>query len=76
MAKEAGGSLDVLVRIAEIAHAVRCGGFRHQLHQPDGALVRDVSGKVLILVYVVGVGHRWFVYEGPTTWAPPVATPK
>lgn len=34
-----------------------------------------VAGKCLILVWVVGVGSRWLVIEGPDVW-PPVATPK
>jgi hypothetical protein len=34
-----------------------------------------VAGKVWILVYVLGVGHRWFVVDGPSIW-PPVAGPK
>lgn len=36
-----------------------------------------IAGKVWILVYVMGVGHRWFVVQGPSIWPPPpVATPK
>ena len=34
-----------------------------------------VSGKALILIWVVGVGYRWLVVSGPDIW-PPVAQPK
>jgi hypothetical protein len=46
-----------------------------------------IAGKALILVWVVGVGYRWLVVEGPDVWPPlpsvqppiaqpPVAQPK
>jgi len=37
-----------------------------------------VSGKVLILIYIVGVGYRWFLYEAPVIYPPqpPTAQPK
>lgn len=31
-----------------------------------------ITGKVAILIWVIGVGHRWFVWQGP---APPAPTP-
>jgi hypothetical protein len=34
-----------------------------------------VAGKTYILIYVLGVGHRWLVVDGPSIW-PPVAGPK
>lgn len=33
-----------------------------------------ISGKVLLLIWVVGVGYRWLVYEAPVIW-PPDAVP-
>jgi hypothetical protein len=37
-----------------------------------------ISGKTLILIYVVGVGKRWFLYEAPEIYPPkpPTAQPK
>jgi len=36
-----------------------------------------IAGKALILVWVVGVGYRWLVVDGPDLWPPPpVASPK
>jgi hypothetical protein len=29
------------------------------------------SGRVWILIYVVGVGHRWLLINGPAIWPPP-----
>jgi len=29
-----------------------------------------VAGKALILIWVVGVGYRWLVYEGHDIWPP------
>lgn len=29
------------------------------------------SGRVWILIYVVGVGHRWLLINGPAVWPPP-----
>jgi hypothetical protein len=34
-----------------------------------------IGGKVLALVWLVGVGYRWAVLQGPQIW-PPVAQPK
>jgi len=34
-----------------------------------------VAGRVWILIYVLGVGHRWLVVDGPSVW-PPTAEPK
>jgi hypothetical protein len=34
-----------------------------------------IAGKALVLVWVVGVGYRWLVLEGPAIW-PPTAQPK
>lgn len=30
-----------------------------------------IAGKALILVWVVGVGTRWIVVDGPDMWPPP-----
>lgn len=58
---------------------------QHPIQLPPGViwppLPPDVglpSGKVAILIWVVGVGHRWFIYESPTVWppTPPTAGPK
>lgn len=34
-----------------------------------------IAGKALVCVWVVGVGTRWLVVDGPDLW-PPVAGPK
>lgn len=34
-----------------------------------------IAGKMFCLVWIVGVGYRWVVLEGPSVW-PPIATPK
>ena len=30
-----------------------------------------IAGKCLILIWVVGIGYRWLVYEGKDIWPPP-----
>lgn len=30
-----------------------------------------IAGKALVLIYVVGVGYRWLVVDGPDMWPPP-----
>ena len=35
-----------------------------------------ISGQALILIYVVGVGYRWMVYDGPETCPPGEASTK
>jgi hypothetical protein len=33
-----------------------------------------IAGKCIILIWVVGVGYRWLVVQGPDVW-PPVTPP-
>jgi hypothetical protein len=55
------------------------GSPEHPIALPPGSvwppLPPSATGKYAVLVYVVGVGYRWFVVQGPEVW-PPVAEPK
>jgi hypothetical protein len=36
-----------------------------------------ISGKALCLIWIIGIGYRWLVVEGPEVWPPePVPAPK
>jgi hypothetical protein len=53
----------------------------HPITMPPGSIWpplppdSGISGVTLILIFVIGVGHRWLVVQGPTTW-PPQPGPK